>query len=569
MKNNLMSPLRQLLLLLLLLGLAPVGAQPEVEEAEPAADAAAATDEEVDRILADLEEALEEVEAEVAEEEAPAVVADAPDVVPAIRLEDVTDVAGADVRARDDSNLISISLDRVQLGDVVRIFARSSGANIIIPEGLDELVSANLQDVDWRMALEVILADKNYVLIQRRPGIFAITRQDKLATEPLTTETLDLQFITVENALPAVQGMIISSNARVTPLPQANKLIVAETSNQLEEIRRVLTLIDQPRQQVFIEAKFVELNDQAIKDLGINWQVLQGYTVRATGLRTEYERIETRNRLDGRGAGAAVSRTRVGSDPSETVRSDFRGSVSGDNISGISTDGNVTPIPTSVRNIGRTAVMGADDFALTLSALQQLDGVRIVSNPKMLVASGETANIHVGRNEPNIRAVPQGDNATTFAYVLDGFIEIGVKLEVTPVISTARNITISIIPELSRLIGERSVGEAGTTFPVTSVRRINTEFALEAGKTVAIGGLTQGEEKEVVRKVPLLGDLPLLGRYLFRHTRTERFQDEVIIFVSVDMAHVEDVEGQIGIPQQAELIHRWQMDQDLRRAANP
>jgi type II secretory pathway component GspD/PulD (secretin) len=220
------------------------------------------------------------------------------------------------------------------------------------------------------------------------------------------------------------------------------------------------------------------------------------------------------------------------------------------------------------QDVVRSAVLSADDFALTLSALQQLDGVRVVSNPKMLVANGQTANIHVGRNEPNVRAVPQGENANTFAYVLDGFIEIGVKLEVTPIINTSKNITINIVPELSRLLGEKTVGEAGTSFPITQIRRIETEFAVESGKTVAIGGLTQSDENEEVTKVPLLGDIPIIGKYLFSHTSTRMIQDEIIIFVSVDTAHTEKLNDRDGIPNEGSLIHTW-LDYQERDEAPP
>lgn len=541
-------------------------------------------------------EAAEPAEAEAAQ----------PGDVPSIQLERDADLPGLAVadpdRGRD--SLISITYDDVMLADVVRIFARFSGANIIIPEGLNESVSANLNDVDWRDALEAILAEKDYALVQRRAGIFTIVREDQLATEPLGRETLELQYITVEQALPAVQGMITSSNARVIPLPAANRIVVVETQRNIADIREVIAGVDQPRQQVFIEAKFVELNDQAIKDLGINWQVLQGYTIRASGMSIGYDRMNTltdMNELE-RGTTDTSSNTRRRTSEGDNIRTTLRDGTSvqftdaNDPANNVSTSGlnaennidntaasrrfsetldettrfnNLTRERTSgvEREIARSAVLSATDFALTLSALQQLDGVRMVSNPKMLVASGETANIHVGRNEPNIRAVPQGENATTFAYVLDGFIEIGVKLQVTPVVSTERNITVRIIPELSRLIGEKSVGEAGTSFPITQTRRIETEFALLAGKTVAIGGLTQGEDREVVRKVPLLGDLPLVGRYLFRHTRTERFQDEVIIFVSVDMAHTEELNDRDGIPQHGDLIHRWMQQEEARQGA--
>ncbi|MCC5850748.1 MAG: hypothetical protein JJU29_21885 [Verrucomicrobia bacterium] len=547
---------------------------------------------EVDRILTELgeeevetTEAIETTETQAAPEtaETPSTPAGQADAVPPIQLTEDRSLPGLEPGTTDDS-LISITYDDVLLADVVRIFARFSGANIIIPEGLDERVSANLHDVDWRHALEAILAEKNYALVQRRANIYTIVREDQLAAEPLARETLELKYITVEQALPAVEGMLISSNARVIPLPAANRIVVVETPRNIEEIRTIISGVDQPRQQVFIEAKFVELNDQAIKDLGINWQVLQGYTVRATGLSSRVERIETRTSQDAQAFVTTRSRSSTRSqdtmfdnlDPTSSTdieTSNITSSsgqldslVRGRNFDSFdAAAGTISTIPAMEQTSTRAAVLSADDFALTLSALQQLDGVRIVSNPKMLVANNETATIHVGRNEPNIRAIPQGENATTFAYVLDGFIEIGVKLEVTPSISTERNITVKIIPELSRLIGEKSVGEAGTSFPVTQIRRINTEFALQSGKTVAIGGLTQGEDKEVVRKVPLLGDLPLIGKYLFRHTRTERFQDEVVIFVSVDMAHVESLDDRFGIPERGDLIHRWMHEDEARK----
>lgn len=542
--------------------------------------------------LAEAAEVVEEepvVEVEAAVEAEPAEAVADSDAIPSIRLEEAQDVPGLEMTQADpDADLISITLDNVLLADVVRIFARSSGANIIIPEGLDEKVSANLNDVDWRQALEVILADKNYVLVQRRPGIFAISRMDQLAEEPLSTETIELQYITVDNALPAVEGMIVTSNARVTPLPAANVLIIRETPRQLEEIRTIVGLIDKPRQQVFIEAKFVELNDEAIQDLGINWQILaDGYTVGVGDMVRNYTRTDRRNTLDGDGSFANSTQNRnvnsIGTlsdnfvDPvtqalNRTDTSDRTGAlgnglVRGRNIESIDEDGIVSPITVMESEVVRSAVMTAQDFALTLHALQSLNGVRIVSNPKMLVANGQTARIHVGRNEPNIRALPSGDSGTAFVYELDGFIETGVKLEVTPSVSTSRNISVNIIPELSRIIDRKQFAEGGTEFPVTTSRRIETEFALESGNTVAIGGLTEGLDREVVRKVPLLGDLPLIGKYLFRYTQTQKLQEEIIIFVSVKIAQADELDDRSGLPEQGDLIYRWLDNETARKSA--
>lgn len=493
----------------------------------------------------------------------------ATDTIPPIRLEEARGVPGLEMtQATPDDDLISITLDNVRLADVVRIFARSSGANIIIPEGLDELVSANLNDVNWREALEVILADKEYVLVQRRPGIFAISRLDQLAAEPLSTETIDLKFVTVDNALAAVQGMIVTSNARVTPLPAANVLIVRETPRQLEEIRNIVRLIDVPRQQVFIEAKFVELNDSARQDLGIDWQVLgeQGLTVGIRDMARGYERTNARSQLDGntsfstRDSGSFL--TPEGESIATGQRNRTSTQISGRNVEPTT----LQPIATMEQEVVRSAIMTASDFALTLRALQSLNGVSIVSNPKMLVANGQTARIHVGRNEPNVRSLPSGDQGTNFIFELDGFIETGIKLEVTPSVSTERNISLRIIPELSRII-ERKQFPDGSDFPVTTSRRIETEFALESGNTVAIGGLTEGFDRETTRKVPLLGDLPLIGKYLFRYTRTEKQQEEIIIFVSVQIAEAGQLNNRSGLPDEGELIHSWLKNETVRRAA--
>ena len=533
-------------------------------------------------IQADTVVAESEVEDGLVLEEADSEEIEDSSAVPAISLEEATVVEGLDIEGVRDitEGLISVNYEEVPLADIVKIFAQTSGANIIIPQNLIEPVSGNLNDVYWRDALDVILADKGYVLVERTSGIFTINAVGDIAAEPLKTDTIELQFITAEAALPAVQGMIISSNANVTPIPQSNVLIVNESAKQLSEIKRIVALVDKPRNQVFIEAKFVELNDSAIKDLGINWSVLQAYTVGVSGLTATFEETQSENELNGRGnarsSGRETEETRTfglfdGDLPDNdngfsdifgvedtTTALAGEGFVEGRNIAGVDpATGAVDPIPTYTQNISRSAVLSASDFALTLSALQQLDGVRIVSNPKILVANGQTAEIHVGRNEPDVRPVAVGDTGTNFAYELQGFIPIGVKLTVTPIINTAKNITINITPELSRLIGEKTVGEASTTFPITSTRTIKTEFAVESGKTVAIGGLTSSDESEDIVKVPLLGDIPLIGKYLFTSTSTRVVQDEIIIFVTVDTARSDEMDNREGIPTDSKLIHTW------------
>jgi type II secretory pathway component GspD/PulD (secretin) len=523
-----------------------------------------------------------------------------------------------------DEELITIELDDVALKDVVRMFSRISGANIIASEQLDgHNVTVSLQDVEWEIAMNAILDQSGFIMVEKHHGIYTVISKSALAAEPVEVETIILNYITVSNALPVVRQMLVSTNSSVTPLVAANALIVRETAQQIIEIKEVIAIIDKPRPQVFIEAKFVELNDQAIENIGVNWEVLQGYTLSANSIGKDYtdtrRRVEQNskvsflqreisddsetinNGLNSSGNGTTFnasdsinrsianlgtplesissagsgseSRTSSGNTANSNSRNTINGKIRNTSVvdavlSGLNFDQatvsadtvSITPSTPRDRMDIRSAILSAEDFSLTLSALKEMDGVQIVSNPKLLVANGEKATIHVGRNEPNIEAVPQGDTGDRFAYKLNStqpFIEIGVRLTVIPTINTKDSVTLRISPELSRLLGEKTVGEANTSFPITQIRKIETEFNVESGKTVAIGGLTETSDNEVIKKVPVLGDIPIIGKYLFTHTHTEQFQDEVIIFVSVALADPPDIEANSGVPEGSRLIHQW------------
>jgi type II secretory pathway component GspD/PulD (secretin) len=209
----------------------------------------------------------------------------------------------------------------------------------------------------------------------------------------------------------------------------------------------------------------------------------------------------------------------------------------------------------------RTAVLSADQFRIMLSALKQQNGISIVSNPKIIVANEETATIHIGENEPNIKGTVtpgQQGQANSITYSLDGakpYFEFGISLDVTPTINNASNITVRIKPTLSRFVRNK-VTPDNNSFPVEATKTIKTVFSLDDGKTAAIGGLTETQDREVTKKIPLLGDLPLIGKWLFSHTHTQKSQQETIIFVTVGIASPGSIQRNEGLPEDAELVQR-------------
>ena len=479
---------------------------------------------------------------------------------------DELDMPSADenLMAASPDNLISVRLNKVSLEDAINLFAQLSGANIIVPELTEAAqVSVNLKNVEWRPALQSILDTYDYELYQRVSGsnVYSVRRRPEGAPEALVVETFVLRYATVPNAAELIR-QLLPSVAKVSEFASRNMLVVKSTESSLSEVRAVLESIDTVRQQVYIESKFMELTDDAQKDLGIDWSVLQAYSAGTSGDTTQsYSRDKSTSRTSTTLYDASGNQYE---DASSYLNDGQR--LPG---SGISTLEGVTP---SLQNItstdtsrALTSVLSADEFRLVLSALEQNKGVNIVSNPKIIVANEEPANISIIRKEPNLKQERQqalNDTNDTITYTLDPdlpFFEYGIKLDVVPSINTTSNITVQINPSLTRKFGDKAAGD--NTYPIIDEKSIQTVFNLASGQTAAIGGLTEITESEEDHKVPVLGSIPLLGR-LFSWKQTIRGQDETVIFVTVGLANTQELDSETGMPGDAELSRR-QVIEDL------
>jgi type II secretory pathway component GspD/PulD (secretin) len=501
-------------------------------------------------------------------------------------------------------NLISIALDEVPLLDVVRMFTRISGANIIASaSNLHGTVTVNIQDVEWKPALDSILSMHNMALMETTAGskIYTIATRPAGQPDPLVADTIFLSYAPVTNVITIVSSMLAGQGS-VVPFNSGNALIVRATSANILEIKRVIKEIDQPRKQVYIEAKFIELTDKAIKDLGINWQVLEGYKVGVSGMKIGYdnkgEKVnsskDTQNQKDNRihidginerydkdgqqyqevtpGTPAVIQNGVVITPATPDLITPTRTLTDTIDQSKLNEQSLLASDARTITDI-RTALLSADDFSVILSALKQTTGITVASNPKIIVANDETATIHIGDNEPNIKGTVtpgQQGQANTTTYELDDkepYFKFGVTLDVTPTINSESNITVRIAPTISRFV-QNKVAPDGNSFPITSTKTIKTIFSLDNGKTAAIGGLTETEDRDVTKKIPLLGDIPLIGKYLFSHTHKEKSQTETIIFVTVGIASPGSMDNRIGLPENSDLVERQLVLSENQRELN-
>ena len=511
-----------------------------------------------------------------------------------VALPEQKDIAipGATVQFKTNETL-SIALDDVEMIDVIRMFTRLSKANIIAtPSNLTGRVTVNLSDVEWKPALTSILDMHNLGLVERTPGsgVFSIVPKQPGAPEPLIVETIFLKYASVSNVESVVRNMAPAPGS-VSTFSSRNALVIRATSAQMSEIKNTLTRIDTIRDQVFIEAKFMELNDEAIKDLGINWKVLQGYSVTAGAIGLGYNESrawsqqkadaisqwDKRQNIDGQftaqdNNGVAIpDATLTVATPLPPMTYSGEGTPTHQTGDLIDKGKDITrdmsdSFTKDISDI-RTAVLGAADFQVILSALKQMNGVSVVSNPKIMVANEEPATIHIGEEQrPFTSSVTPGQQgiAPVITYNPGTPVQLGVKLTVTPTINTESNITVKIEPELTRIKGTDTAPN-GQTYPIVSTKKIKTVFCLESGKTVAIGGLTETSDRDKTTKIPLLGDIPLIGKYLFSHTSQQKGQTETIIFVTVGLAIPESIGAETGLPEDSELVQRKMMESKLKR----
>jgi len=510
------------------------------------------------RVLESVQEEEQLAVEEDAEVEETAVVDDTP--VQENKVDDLGMESYDEDTATTLGTLISVRLNKVGLEEAINLFAQLSGANIIVPELTEAAqISVNLKDVEWRPALQSILDSYNYELYQRvsRSNVYSVRRRPAGAPEPQVVETFKLNYATVPNAAKLI-AELLPADAKVSEFASRNMIVVKSTESSLSEVRAVLDTIDTVRQQVYIESKFMELSDGAQKDLGIDWQVLQSYSAGTVGSsKYDVSQEKSTERKSNRLSDLTGVPYQEGSSFVETAAPATTSAV----LEGLTPTVGTVKGDTTKELL--TSVLSADQFRLMLSALQANRGVNIVSNPKIIVANEELANISIVTKEPNLKQERQqtagatgGASIDNIVFSLDPqqpFFEYGVKLDVIPSINTSSNITVKINPALTRKEEDKVAGD--NTYPVISEKSIETVFNLTSGQTAAIGGLTEVTESDIERKVPLLGSIPLLGRF-FSWEQTISGQNETIIFVTVGLANTQMIKTETGLPEDSELARR-------------
>jgi type II secretory pathway component GspD/PulD (secretin) len=635
---------------------AEVAAAPEVAAADAAEAAAPAEAAAAPEVAAPAEAAADaEVaaapEVEDKAEVAAAATADVPDTE--------EELDGVTVTSGEDPDKITVSLDAVELEDVVRLFTRLSGANIICnTTNLHGTVTANLANIGWKPALKAILRQQGLALMEDplNPDVYEIGVPPPAGREPFVSKTFKLNYLKATEAatilrnflgldanagnktsgvkkavqkdkdgkvIEEVQAIANEQKGYVVAHPAANTVIVScRGEDKMREVEKVIADLDVVRQQVYIEAKIVQVSGEASKKIGIDWSILDGYTISAGPFARQYTKTQSRNVQTTSGGKSTINwggsedpvASTIVTPATESSAATFSPvttydpttyrplgpvSLDGDSRFGDLWDGfyrsnadiKKTPVTgewsknseksrvhgSEISDI-RTAIFEAPAFQVALSALETSDDVAQISNPKLIVANEEPAVIDMTTKDPyvelskennsdnnsvsysaELKEIPK-DSTTTVPYIEGAFFTYGIRVDVTPRINNASNITVVIEPMISSVTGTKEVTLDSATdtkmvYPILDVKRVRTTFSLGDGQTAVIGGLTTTGDKEIVKRVPLLGSIPIL-KYLFSHTEKVKQQIETIIFVTVGIVDPDNRETTMGLPDGARLVQK-------------
>ena len=426
-----------------------------------------------------------------------------------------------------DTDMISVDFPNAEIRTVLRNVADLYMLNIVIPEGLQGTASIKLRDVSWKQIFSVVLEPIGYTHIEEG-NIIQIISDDTLYFEPPVTDIFMLNYAEASDISATVANMVdAEKGGRVQTDARTNSLIVTERQSRMSTIRQVIERLDKPTLQVMIETRFVEVTNQDVSKIGVKWNSLEEFEVKAEGISRGFANLDTRLGNNTRG-----TESNTGDNFAEVDLSVGDASIALDPNLQQSAIRNLTDLVHG-GNLQRTtnAIFSTSQVGYIFSALKRQGNSRLVSHPTVVTLNNQEAEISIGEQFP-IPNYQYNEERGSFEVAGFDYKDIGVILKVKPSVNNEGLITLKVNPEVSSRTGEREFGGAsGASIPIISTRRTETKISLKDGYTMGLGGLLQASSIEEERKVPLLQKIPGLGA-VFRNKEKDGQKMNLLIFIT-------------------------------------
>ncbi|QCP61151.1 DNA uptake porin HofQ [Pantoea sp. SO10] len=392
------------------------------------------------------------------------------------------------LRANDDR--LSLTFDDAPVERILQALADYQQTNLLIAPGVEGRLSLRLDNVGWDHALALVTQLAKLTVVQEE-GVLLVypeswqqqqAQQEKVEREeekqqtPLEQQTVTLHYASASDIYRSLQAerSLMTPRGSVTVDSRTNSLLLRDTAEALRDTERWLKALDLPLEQVELAAHIVTINEEHLRELGVNW----------------------------------------GTSPAEVVTQALRNPL--------------LEIPLAVSNPAfRAGVtlgqVSGELLNLELSALEQENQIEIIASPRLFTSHQQTASIKQGTEIPyEVKSGNSGATAIEFKEAVLG-------MEVTPVVLGNGRIQLKL--RLSQNLPGRSVNIGDNQVLSIDKQEIETQVTLRDGETLALGGIFQQQRTQSEKRVPWLGDMPLLGN-LFRQQTDEQKKKELVIFIT-------------------------------------
>ena len=427
---------------------------------------------------------------------------------------------------------LTLNFQDIETRAVLQLLADASGQNIVVSDSVSGSVTLRLQNVPWDQALDIVLRTKgldkrkndNVIIVAPTEELAArekaelAARQDVQELSPLRSEYLQVNYAKAGDLAALIKSQngtgMLSKRGTVSVDERTNTLLLQDSADRLDDIRRLVGTLDIPIRQVQIEARIVIVSDDFSRELGVR-AGFSGFDFFSNNL--------------GYTSGSALA--------NDTAMSDFLerandADPANDGVPFVFSDSPGVASPRYNVNLpvanpaGSIAYMllGPDFLIdLELSAAQAEGRGEVISTPRVITANQREASIEQGVEIPYQESASSG--ATTIS-----FKKAVLALKVTPQVTPDNRIILDLNVKKDS-VGQVIVGGAGAQVPSIDTREISTQVLVNDGQTVVLGGILETTHREDQTKVPLLGDIPVLGA-LFKEQHKQNDKDELLIFVT-------------------------------------
>lgn len=423
--------------------------------------------------------------------------------IPAALAQDAMHQVGL---VRTGSGTFSIDVEGADIRAVLRAIAEFSGRNIVLGKDVEGRVKVTLHNVGWEEALRTILRSQGLEYVEEG-GIIRVDSASKLQAEevdretarskaaelmPLETRIVKLNFANAGELNSSLNGSL-TRRGQILVEKRTNSLIISDVPENVARVEKMALSLDSVTPQIEITAKLVDVDEAALRDLGIQWNL------------GEPSQFFT--------GGAAATAHAPQPGPGQAVAGDQNSPATN---------------PTTRLSYGIFRSWGS--LEAQLSAMEQNRKAKIISNPRITTFDNREAKILVGQKIPLIVQDVAGNPVSQLQ-------TIGIQLKVTPHLTAEKKIVMDLHPEVSDLSTQSTV-QGGV---IINTSEADTRVMVDDGQTAVIGGLIRADDGTVRTGVPILKDIPLIGN-LFRDNSVAHENRELIIFVTprvvTDMASV-------------------------------